>query len=574
MTKEWKTYIRLLGYLKPYRARLFAGILCGIIFAGSSVGWLSAANKTFGSIFNYETASQGKIWLLALALPVIALVRGIGQYMSTYLIQWVGNRVITDLRIQAFSHLQNLSVAFYDSNKTGEMISRTINDTALLERSISFAVEDIVKQPFLLLGVTIYLFVLDWKLAFASLVLFPICMIPVLLYGRKVRKAGKEGQERLADLVSIMQESIAGVRIVKSFCNEQHELNRFTEQCKNFFGRIMKVVRASASVQPIIAFISSVGVACALLYARIVHMPWQDFVTFGAGLVMLYDPIKSLSKLHMVIQHSSGAADRIFEILDMKPTVIEMPDAKDCEEVIESIVFEHVSFSYGNGLVLDDINLSVKRGEKIAIVGPSGSGKTTLLNLLPRFFDVTSGRILINGHDIRELKLKSLRRRIGLVTQETILFNDTVAYNISYGNPDATPEEIERCARYTHAHEFIIKLEHGYNTIVGPQGKMLSGGERQRIAIARAILTNPSVLILDEATSALDSQAEKLVQKALEEVMTGRTVFAVAHRLSTVANFDRIIVMDHGRIVEEGIPSVLLEQNGLYRKLYDIQFGL
>lgn len=574
MTKEWKTYVRLLGYLKPYKGRLLSGVLCGIIFAGSSVGWLTAANKTFGHIFNYEADSQGKIWLLALALPVIALIRGMGQYLSTYLIQWVGNRVITDLRIQAFSHLQNLSIAFYDANKTGEMISRTINDTALLERSVSFAVEDIVKQPFLLLGVTIYLFVLDWKLAFASLVLFPLCMIPVLLYGRKVRKAGREGQERLADLVSIMQESIVGVRIVKSFCNEQHELNRFSEQCKNFFGRIMKVVRASASVQPIIAFISSIGVACALIYARAVHMPWQDFITFGAGLVMLYDPIKSLSKLHMIIQHSSGAADRIFEILDMQPTVIEMPDAKECEDVIESIVFEHVRFSYGNGLVLDDINLTVKRGEKIAIVGPSGSGKTTLLNLLPRFFDVSTGRILINGHDIRELKLKSLRRRIGLVTQETVLFNDTVAYNISYGNPSAIREEIERTARCAHAHDFISKLEHGYDTIIGPQGKMLSGGERQRIAIARAILTDPSVLILDEATSALDSQSERLVQKALEDVIVGRTVFAVAHRLSTVANFDRIIVMDHGKIVEQGVPSALLERNGLYRKLYDMQFGL
>ena len=571
---KWSTYKRLIRYAKPYTWRLVVGGLCGVIFAGSTIGFLPAGRETFKAIFSFGTANASHTLLLACLLPILAVIRGVGAYLSAYLIQWVGNRVVMDLRLEAYTHLQDLSVAYFDQNKTGEMISRTVNDTTLMERAVSTVLTDAVRQPFILFGSAGYLFYLNWKLALASLVIFPVCILPVILFGRKVRRAARQGQEHLADIVSMMQEAIVGVRIVKAFCMEQYELRRFSEQCSHFFGRIMRVVRAKAIIEPVVVLISMAGIAVALIYASFTKMPWQDFLTFALALVVMYDPAKKLSNIHLTIQHSSAAADRVFEILDTEIRVKEKPSAQELTGRVGEIKFEKVGFAYAAEPVLKDLNFTIKAGERIAFVGSSGAGKTTLVNLLPRFFDVTEGRVLMNGIDLRDVTLKSLRGRIGLVTQETFLFNDTIAGNIAYGTANATKEMIENAAKRAYAHDFILEMPQGYESVIGERGVRLSGGQRQRLAIARAILKDPPILILDEATSALDTESERMVQAALNDLMKGRTVLAIAHRLSTITSCDRIMVMDQGRIVEQGTHSQLLSADGIYKRLYDLQFEM
>ena len=570
---DWETYKRLISYARPYMWRLVAGTLCGILFAGSTVGLLPIVQKALGRFFTPDQPLDIKMAaLLGGAIILLMLVRGVGQFYNAYLVQWVGNRVVMDIRVCTFSHLQDLSVGFYNSTKTGEMISRTVNDSTLLERAVSNVLTDLARQPIVLVGTLSYAVTRDWRLAMSCLVLFPLCMLPILLFGRRVRRASREGQQYLAEIVTIMQETISGVRIVKAFCMEAREEARFALQCSHFFRRIMRVVKAKALIEPIIVLISGFGLVFALVYAAQSGMKWNEFITMAIALVMLYDPVKRLSKIHLSIQQSSAAADRIFEILDTEVSVDDASDAKSFAGPIESIRFDHVGFSYGDTNVLNDIVLDVKAGERIALVGGSGAGKTTLVNLLPRFFDVTSGRILLNGIDVRDMTLRSLRLQMGLVTQETFLFNDSVSGNIAYGCPDASQASIEQAARSAHAHAFILEMPEGYDTVVGEMGVRLSGGQRQRLAIARAILNNPSVLILDEATSALDTESERLVQSALDSLVEGRTVFAIAHRLSTIKNCSRIVVLDKGNIVELGTHDDLLAAGGAYKRLHDMQF--
>jgi ATP-binding cassette, subfamily B, bacterial MsbA len=575
MRADWGTYRRLVRYVLPYRRRLAAGFLCGIVFGGSTVGALSAVPRVLERFFDLNTPMSWRaVAAISALLIAMVLARGVGSYFSATLIQWVGNRVVMDLRVEAFRHLQDLSVAYYDTSKTGEMISRTVNDATLLERAVSTVISDLARQPILFVGALGYLFYLNWRLALVSLILFPLCLVPIFWFGRRVRVAGREGQQRLADIVSIMQEAIGGVRIVKAFGMEAHEEARFARECAAFFRRVMRVVRSKALIEPIIFMISALGLVLTLSYARQTGMSLNAFLGFGLALIVLYDPIKRLSKIHLAIEHSCAAADRLFEILDTPCLVTDRPGAKPLALPVREIRFEHVEFAYAETPVLVDIDLTVPAGEMIALVGGSGAGKTTLVNLLPRFFDVTGGRLLVNGVDVRELTLESLRRQIGVVTQETFLFNETVAANIAYGKPGATQAEIETAARRAHAHEFVVGMDRGYETMVGERGVRLSGGQRQRLAIARAILRNPPILLLDEATSALDTESERLVQEALEELMQGRTVFAIAHRLSTIVSADRIVVLDRGRIVELGTHQRLLAAGGAYRRLYELQFQM
>lgn len=565
------SYKRLIGYARPYMVRLIVGGVCGVIFAGSTTGLLVALRDILRNAL--QNAPWETVVLIALFLPILAAGRGVGQFLSEYFMQWVGNKVVMDMRIATFAHLQELSMRYFSKSKTGELISRTINDSMMIERAVSVVLGDLVKEPFVMLGAVGYLFWLDPKLAFASMVLFPICIVPIAIFGRRVRRYSKHGQERLAALVSIMQEALMGIRIVKAFGMESYEVARFTEQCQLFFNRIMRVTRDKASIEPLIVFISAVGLVLVLLYARWTHMPVEDLLTFAAAMVLLYEPVKKLSKIHLHIQQTSASADRIFEILDTPVAIKDAPNAHGLRDRIANLRFDNVQFAYDAKPVLCDIALTVAVGERVAIVGGSGAGKTTLVNLIPRFYDVTGGSLLINGTDIRRFTLKSLRAQIGIVTQETILFNDTVAANIAYGHTDASVAIIEQAARRAYAHEFILEMPEGYNTVIGERGVRLSGGQCQRLAIARAILRNPPILILDEATSALDTESERLVQAALDDLMEGRTVFAIAHRLSTVIHCDRIIVLDEGRIVESGKHQELLDRNGMYRRLYDLQFA-
>ena len=571
MLQQWVSYKRLIGYARPYMARLIIGGVCGVVFAGSTTGLLVAARDILRDVF--QSAPLLKVVLIALALPILAAGRGVGQFLSEYFMQWVGNKVVMDMRVATFAHLQDLSMRYFSRSRTGELISRTVNDSMMIERAVSVVLGDLVKEPFVLLGAVGFLFWLDPRLALASLVLFPICIVPIAIFGRRVRRYARHGQERLAALVSIMQEALMGIRIVKAFGMENYEVARFAEQCQLFFNRIMRVTRDKAGIEPLIVFISIIGLALVLLYARWARMPAEDFITFAIAAMALYEPVKKLSKVHLHIQQTSASADRIFEILDTPVVIKDAPDAGVLTGRIVNLCFDHVQFAYETKPVLRDITVSVAAGERVAIVGGSGAGKTTLVNLIPRFYDVTDGRLLINGADIRRFTLKSLRAQIGIVTQETILFNDTVAANIAYGHTDASLAIIEQAARRAYAHDFILQMPDGYNTVIGERGVRLSGGQCQRLAIARAILRNPPVLILDEATSALDTESERLVQAALNDLMEGRTVFAIAHRLSTVINCDRIIVLDAGRVVESGKHLDLLDRNGVYRRLYDMQFA-
>ncbi len=566
------TYRRLLRYVAPHRNRLAVGILFGLLFAGSTTGMLLVFRKLLSTVFVDRVDSLRAALVIAGMMPVFALVRGLGFYVSRYLVEWVGHRVVMDLRIAIFDRLQELSLSFFTQSRTGELISRTSNDTSLVERAVSTVLADLLQQPFVLVGAAGYLVWLDWKLAVASLVVFPVCLIPIVIFGRRVRRYAREGQERLADLVSLLQETISGVRVVKAFGMEDYERGRFNASSGSVFRRIMRLTRARIAVEPIVVVFAVVWVSLLLIYAWWARMPVQDFLTFAAALVVMYDPAKKLGNLHMNVQHSAAAADRIFELLDSEVSVREAPDAVAFEGPVHEVGFEDVDFAYEGEPVLRGIRMNVPAGRRIALVGSSGSGKTTLVSLLPRFFDATRGRVTLNGRDVRDFTLRSLRSQMGLVTQETVLFNDTVAANIAYGRPDMPRERIEDAARRAQADGFIRELPQGYETAIGERGVRLSGGQRQRLAIARAILRNPPVLILDEATSALDTESERLVQAALDDLMTGRTVFVIAHRLSTITGADRILVMDRGIVAEEGTHAELLEQGGIYRRLYDLQF--
>jgi len=584
MPDTWPIYQRLFGYVKPYRFRLAGGILLAIAYSASNGATIFIVKKVWASVFE-QVNHQNLTWLQALVyaglVPFIMAVRGVCDFGTTYLMNWVGGKVVNDLRVLLFEHLQSLSLDYFTGAQTGELISRSTNDVGAIQNSISTVVADIVKQPGTLIFVLAALFRMDWRLTLATLVLFPLCLVPILVYGRRIRKAAKAMQEHQASLVSVLHEALVGMRVVKAFSMEAREAADFRGLCNRLFSQRMRIVRSKAISTPLIEMISGLGAAFVFLYAYKTDMPASTLVGMAIGLFFLYEPVKKLSGVQMQLQESLSAAERIFQVLDTKPSVIQSSDAIDLPRLRQAIRYENVSFRYGsNGAVLDDVSLEISAGTIMAIVGASGAGKTTLFNLIPRFYDPTGGAVTIDGQDIRRGTFQSLRGQIGLVTQETFLFNDTVANNIAYGKPGASREEIIDAAKRAHVDDFVAQMPNQYDTIIGESGMKLSGGQRQRLAIARAILKNPPILLLDEATSALDTESERAVQAALDDLMwsgkqkKAHTMLVIAHRLSTVQHADCIIVLDKGCIAEKGTHDQLLALGQVYKRLYEMQFSV
>jgi subfamily B ATP-binding cassette protein MsbA len=517
---------------------------------------------------------------LALGLLVVFVVQAVFSFAHRLSLAYVGESAIADIRVQLFEHLQHLSLTFYADHSTGEIVSRVTNDVTLLQEAITNNLVALLRQTLMLIGAAALLFVLNWRLTLVILTGVPIITLIMVFLGRKIRAASKLVQDRLAAAASILEESTSGIRIVKSFAREDYEIDRFRGRVSETFEAAMHRARIGAVLGPTIGFLAFMSITITIWFgsAEVIRgrLTAGGLVAYLVYTMMVATPIASLAGLYSQFQSALGAAERLFELLDTRSDIVEKPDAATLAPVRGGVMFENVTFDYGDSVpVLRGVSFSAEPGQVIALVGPSGAGKSTMVNLIPRFYDVIAGAVKIDGQDVRNVQLRSLRQQIGLVPQETMLFSDTVAANIRYGRLEATDAEIQAAARAANAHEFILRdLPHGYDTQVGERGLKLSGGQRQRIAIARAILKDPAILILDEATSSLDSESETLVQQALERLMGGRTSFVIAHRLSTVLSADWILVLDRGRIVEQGTHGRLLaDSEGLYTRLYEMQFA-
>lgn len=568
-------YLRILSYIKPYMHRLLFAMVCTIMAAAGNlyIPWI------IKDMIDEVLADKNGTMLNWIAASIIAIfiVRGLFWYGQNYLMSYVGQSVIIDIRAAVFKKLQRLSVSFYDKNKTGTIMSYVTNDVNALQSAMVENTIEMITEGFILIGSVVAMIYLDWRLT-----LFTVCTFPVVLwfmefFGKKIRKTGGRIQECTADITSVLQESVASARVIKSFVREDYEVDRFDVENKANFRANMKNAQLMATLTPVVELVAAIGVTMIIWYGgnNVINgtITAGSLVAFLTYAVNISNPIKRLTRVIGNIQKALAAAQRVFMIIDMPEEIAESRDAKQLPEVSGKVEFQNVSFAYNDkGNVITDLSFSVKPGEVIAIVGPSGAGKSTIANLLPRFYDVNKGDIKIDGHSVREVTLDSLREQVGIVPQETMLFNGSVYNNILYGRLDATKEEIEAAAKAANAHDFIMQLTDGYETKLGDRGVNLSGGQRQRIAIARAILKNPRILILDEATSALDTESERVVQEALDRLMVGRTSFVIAHRLSTVKNADKILVLEKGNLVESGTHDELLPLDGLYAHLYKIQY--
>ncbi len=513
----------------------------------------------------HVAVSKINLLLVVSLVPLVMLGRGICNYLNNYLMGWVAIRAICDLRARLFQHLLNLPLSFLSRNSTGELMSR-IGDVGVLQNMIGVSMVTLIKEPIRLLTFVVAPFVINAKLASIALATFPLCVIPVVVYNRKVRRAGAAIQTEAANLSRVMHEAFTGNRIIKGYNLEQVAVDRFKANQKKFISHFMRVIRSTETPGPIIEFLGAIGVAILLVY--LAGSSPADFTVFVAALLAMYGPIKAVIRVQSQLHQARAATQRVFELLATQSTLADPPHPVPLQAAGAEIQFDNVSFSYGDKPVLRNIQLRVKPGQMVALVGSSGAGKSTLTNLLLRFYDPTHGAIRIGGADLRQVALCDLRSQIAVVTQEVILFNDTVRQNIAYGRPQATFAEIEKAARNAFAHDFILGKPRGYDSVVGEKGTNLSGGERQRTAIARAILKNAPILVLDEATSSLDNESERMVQAALDELMKGRTTICIAHRLSTVHHADVIVVLDHGEIVETGRHEELMARRGVYYKLY------
>ena len=516
------------------------------------------------------------VYFLPALLVVIFLLRCLADFVSGYAFQHIGLGVTTDIRNDLYRRILEQSSRFHAEHPSGELVARVINDVALMQNAVANRLLDLFQQSITLVVLLALLLSTHFELALVSLVLAPILLYPIIRFGKGMRRTSHRSQERMADLAGLMTEGIRGHRVVKAFGMEEFELNRFKEATRRHLRVNLWAQMLANAAGPVVESLAVVGAAALLVFAgksiRAGDLSAPELVQFITTILMMYDPVRKLNKVNFILQEASAARQRVSRLTELPNDIAERPEAREHEAVREGLAYERVCFSYEERQVLRDVDLAIRAGEIVAVVGPSGAGKSTLVNLLPRFFDPDSGRIAIDGVDTRDLTLKSLRALIGVVTQDTVLFNDTVRNNIAYGRSDLPLERVREAAAAAYADEFVMELPSGYETVIGESGLRLSGGQRQRLAIARALLKNAPILILDEATSHLDTQSEALVQKALYNLMQGRTTLVIAHRLSTVMKADRILVMDAGRIIEEGSHHQLIALGGSYKRLYDLQF--
>jgi ATP-binding cassette, subfamily B, bacterial MsbA len=584
-------YRRLYSYVKPYKVRFIVGLASGFAFGLVSSLLPLAVARVTSTVFHGRTPSPmtlssdmaaldsgpkiNSIVLVCLAIPVIMTLRSLCSYANAYCMQWVSNKVVTDIRTQLFNKMVRHSMDFFNKMRSGFLMSCVTNNTRIMQMALTSVSSDVFKQPAAVIGGITVLLLMDWKFTVVALILLPACLLPIRSFGLRAKKAVRNEQEGMSEMVVTMQETFAGIRVVKSFAREAHQEEEFKRANDSQFANMMRIHRATEAVGPLVETMAAIGVGLALLYVYATNLSAGRFFGLISGIFILYDPIKTLSRIHIVMQRSIAAMGSIFEILDSEQSVKDAPDAVVLTSSQGRIDFENVTFRYANTATdaVGNLNLRIERGKTYALVGASGAGKTTILSLILRLYDPTSGAVRIDGRDLRTLTQKSLREQIGLVTQETFLFHDTIFRNIQFGRLDATPKEIYEAAHTASAHDFIMAQPKSYQTVIGDKGCLLSGGQQQRIAIARALLKNAPILLLDEATSSLDSESEMQIQKALEKLAAGRTVIAIAHRLSTILSADQIVVMDSGRIKEIGTHSELLEKSGYYRRLYDHQFN-
>jgi subfamily B ATP-binding cassette protein MsbA len=569
-------YFRLLGFLRPYRLPLMVAMVCMVVLAActAALAWLlkPALDNALGG------KDMEFVYMIPMLIIGLYVIKGAAYYGQAYLMGYIGQKVVYDLRNLLYGHLIGQSLNFFAHRKTGELLAHMSYDVTLVQSTVSTAVTALMRDSATIVFLTFVIFYQDWLLAVIAILVFPVVVLPIVRFGRKMRRASTDGQISMGALSSLIEETVGGIRIVKAFGMEKYEKERFSKLTNDFFQHQMRAFRIHALSFPIMELLAGCGIAGVLFYGGIRIAAGETtpgtLMSFLAALIMLYEPVKRLSRANNEIQQGLAAAKRVFGVLDEKPKIVDSPNAIVLERFSRSIDFRNVRVRYegSDRDVLRNIHLQIRAGEVVALVGRSGAGKTTLVNLVPRFIDVTEGAVLLDGHDVREITQESLRRNIAVVTQEVILFNDTVRNNLAYGQSELDMEKIELAARAANAHDFIMELPQGYDTLIGERGAILSGGQRQRLSLARALLKDAPILILDEATSSLDLESERLVQQAIDRLMKGRTVLVIAHRLSTIRHADRIVVLDKGEIEAMGSHDDLLAHDGLYAELYHMQF--
>ena len=567
-------YLRLLGFLKPYWGKLILAMVFMAMVACTNGLTAYIVKPVLDKIFFEKNASM--LYLIPFGVVLLYLTKGLFTYLQAYLMGFVGQKVVTDIRNLVFDRLQRQPLSFFDKTPTGASISRIMNDVTLVQTSISEAFTAVLLDAFSIFGLIFVVFYRDWKLATLAFIVLPFAIYPIVSFGKKLRKISTKTQRSIARLTSFLHETITGQRIVKAFSMEDYENRRFALENEDLFRINMKRYKVRALSHPVMELLGGIAMAVIIFYGGKEVISGAstpgNFFSFTAALLMLYEPIKRLNKENHNIQQGLAASQRVFEIVDREPEILDRENAKAMDRVLGTIEVKQVYFKYDEKPVLKDVTLKINRNEVLAVVGKSGEGKTTLANLIPRFYDVSQGSIEIDGVDIRDVTLRSLRNNIALVTQDVILFNDTIRNNIAYGGDDLDEEKIVEAAKMAFAHDFILRQPKGYDTMVGEKGIRLSGGQKQRIAIARALFKDAPILILDEATSALDTASEMEVQKALENLMKGRTTIIIAHRLSTVMNADTIVVIEGGTIAQQGTHNDLITSEGAYKRLYEMQF--